>query len=189
MAARYDYLTITLARGRQALADFTQATRNVPGVIGIFQGQLGFASNEATVLLRDADGTGLRDAPGVVSLTSDALTPTVRPADDKPLKRGGIHVHRWFAVDGDRVGDFIALSNKAWENFEGSYDTEIFGLFVAPPADDGTGRLLLLTWYASHAVWEASRDQTRDPAGLFAQRHALTKWTIGKSSVTVDLGN
>jgi hypothetical protein len=194
MTARYDYLTITLARGRQAWADLSGAARGVPGVIGLFQGQLGFASNEAVVLLRDAPDdcvATLRTAPGVVALSSEALTPTVRPADGKQLKRGGIYVHRWFTVDGDRAGDFVSLSNRAWKNFEGSYDTEIFGLFTAALCDDdrrdGAARLLLLTWYASHGVWEASRDQTRDPAGLFVQRHALTRSTIGKSTISLDL--
>jgi len=195
MAQRYDYLTITLARGRQAWADFTAAARGVPGIIGLFQGQLGFGSNEAIVLLRDAPDDAiatLAAAPGVVGSRAEQLTPTVRPADGKALKRGGIYVHRWFTVDGDRTGDFVSLSNRAWENFEGSYDTEIFGLFTAALSDDdtrdGAGRLLLLTWYASHGVWEASRDQTRDPAGLFVQRHALTRSTIGRSSMTLDLG-
>ena len=47
------------------------------------------------------------------------------------------------------------------------------------------GYLLLLTYYASHGEWEASRDQTRDPNGLFAQRHELTRSTIGRSSLRV----
>ncbi|HWD29173.1 MAG TPA: hypothetical protein VG387_18505 [Rhizomicrobium sp.] len=187
MAQRYDYLILTLERGR--LPDFAKAARGVPGVIGLFQGQLGFASNEAVVLLRDAPDAiaALRAAPGVAGVSAEDLTPTVRPAGGKQLKRGGIYVHRWFVVDEGRTEDFVALSNKAWENFEGSYDTEIFGLFTAPPAQDGAGRLLLLTWYASHGVWEQSRDQTRDPAGLFVRRHALTRSTIGKSSVTLSL--
>jgi len=46
---------------------------------------------------------------------------------------------------------------------------------------------LLLTYYASHGVWEESRHQTRDPNGLFAQRHALTRSTIGRSSLLVPL--
>ena len=187
MTARYDYLTITLERGH--LPDFVKAARGTAGVIGLFQGQLGFASNEAVVLLRDAPSPdAVRNAPGVHAVDAEVLTPTVRPADGAQLKRGGIYVHRWFTVDGDRVDDFIALSNKAWENFEGSYDTEIFGLFTAAPKG-GAGRLLLLTWYASHGVWEASRDQTRDPAGFFARRHALTRSTTGRSSVALPLAD
>src|SRR3569832_586314 len=166
MPAHYDYLTFNLVPGRQAWADFAAHVRGVAPkiaesggeVIGLFQPQLGFGSNEAVVLLRRPDGD--------------------------VLKAGGIYVHRWITVDADSVGDFVALSNRAWMNFEGSYDTQIFGLFTAEatPADvrEGAGRLLLLTWYASHGVWENSREQTRDPEGLFVKRHALTRTTVGK---------
>jgi hypothetical protein len=206
MPAHYDYLTFTLERGRSSWTAFAAHIRDVAGpaiaasggaVLGLFQGQLGFASNEAVVLLRwpGAGRDRLRDldqAPGVVTLHPEVLTPTVRPADNAPLKPGGIHVHRWFTVDADTVADFVALSNRAWENFEGSYDTAIFGLFTAKrTAQDlreDASRLLLLTWYASHGAWEASRDQTRDPQGLFVKRHALTRSTIGRSSLIVTPG-
>ncbi|MEI9990363.1 MAG: hypothetical protein WDM86_10015 [Rhizomicrobium sp.] len=205
MPAHYDYLTFTLARGRQAWTDFAAHIRSIAApaiaaaggeVLGLFQGQLGFASNEAAILLRwpNALRDRLREldtAPGAVAIYPQKLTPTVRPADDKRLRSGGIYVHRWFTVDADSVADFVALSNRAWENFEGSYDTEIFGLFIAETTAedvrDGAGRLLLLTYYASHGVWENSRDQTRDPAGLFAKRHELTRSTIGRSSLAVPL--
>jgi hypothetical protein len=200
MPAHYDYLSFTLDRGRPAWSGFATHIREIatPAIqaaggemLGLFQGQLGFSSNEAVALLRwpTAARDRLREldrAPGVVTMHPEKLTPTVRPADDKQLKRGGIHVHRWFTVDADSVADFVALSNRAWENFEGSYETEIFGLFTAETtaADlrDGTGRLLLLTYYASHGVWENSREQTNDPAGLFVRRHTLTRSTIGRSS-------
>ena len=205
MPAHYDYLTFTLDRGRQAWIDFTAHVRSLAApairaaggeVIGLFQGQLGFASNEAVVLLRwpTAARERLREldrAPAVAALHPERLTPTVRPADGATLRAGGIHVHRWFSVDIDSVADFVALSNRAWENFENSYDTEIFGLFTAEPtAEDlrlGQGRLLLVTYYASHGVWEASREQTRDPAGLFVRRHALTRSTIGRSALAIAL--
>jgi hypothetical protein len=45
--------------------------------------------------------------------------------------------------------------------------------------------MLLLTWYRDHAIWEASREQAHDPASLFAQRHMLTRKTIGRSSLLV----
>ena len=205
MPAHYDYLTFTLERGCQAWTSFVDHVRDVASpaiaaaggeVPGLFQGQLGFASNEAVVLLRFKSATRdrLREldrAPGVVSMHPEVLTPTVRPKDDAVLTTGGIIVHRWFNVDADSVADFIALSNRAWTNFEGSYATEIFGLFTAErtaqDVRDGAGRLLLLTYYASHGVWEESRHQTRDPNGLFAQRHALTRSTIGRSSLLVPL--
>ena len=203
MPAHYDYLSFTLERGRPAWTAFTDHVRDIviPAIaqaggemLGLFQGQLGFSSNEAIVLLRwpTAHRDRLREidrAPGTVTVHPEMLTPTVRPPDAAQLKKGGIYVHRWFTVDADIVADFVALSNRAWANFEGSYQTEIFGLFTAERtvADlrDGTGRLLLLTHYASHGVWEESRDQTRDPNGLFVQRHALTRSTIGRSSLLI----
>lgn len=203
MAAHYDYLCFTLERGRPALTAFTAHIRDSAApaiaaaggsVLGLFVGQLGFASNEVVLLLRwpTAGRDRLREidrAPGVFTMHPEILTPTVRPHDEAVLHQGGIYVHRWFSVDADSVNDFIGLSNRAWKNFEGSYETEIFGLFTAErtaqDVREGCGRLLLLTYYASHRVWEDSREQTRDPSGLFVQRHALTRSTIGRSSLLV----
>jgi hypothetical protein len=201
MAAAYDYLTLTLGRGRAAWEAFATHV-NGPGageiaraggeLVGLFAPQLGFASNEAAVLVRWSTGesgstASLIGAEGVVSSQVDALMPTLRPREGQALRDGGIYVHRWFVVDGERVADFVDLSGRAWGGFEGAYDTEIFGLFTATPtADDvarGQGRLLLLTWYASHGVWEASREQAADPQSLFAQRHLLTRSTVGRSSL------
>jgi len=201
MAANYVYLTFTLARGRDAFEGFVRHLNQVAApaiektgglLIGIFQGQLGFASTEAVVVLRATDDGRVEDlatVPSVVTMQRELLTPTMRPKDGATFKRGGIYVHRWFVVDAERVADFIALSNQAWADFERSYDTEIFGLFTAQPspsdARDGAGRLLLLTWYASHGVWETSRELTRDCASLFAKRHLLTRSTTGRSSLLI----
>ena len=206
MVAHYDYLTFTLECRQTIWRDFVSHIQDVatPAIIaangellGLFQGQLGFASNAAVMVLRWTSGVHNRlheldDAPGVTIMHEQKLSPTVRPTDDGTLKSGGIYVHRWFTVDADRAADFVALSNQAWENFEGSYQTEIFGLFTAErTAQDlreGASRLLLLTYYASHGVWQGSREQTRDPNGLFVQRHALTRWTVGRSSHLISRG-
>jgi hypothetical protein len=160
----------------------------------LFAPQLGFASNEAAVLVRWPTGergstaaiTGIR---GVVASVCDPLAPTLRPLEGQGLRDGGIYVHRWFAVDGERLPEFVDISGQAWGSFEGAYDAEIFGLFAAAPTEEdvtsGQRRLLLLTWYASHGVWEASREQAADPQSLFAKRHALTRWTVGRSSLRV----
>jgi hypothetical protein len=200
MSASYDYLAYELDRGREAWAEFSAHVRGAGALageevelVGLFAPQLGFASNEAIVLIRSREPRelppALASAPSAVRLTRDRLTPTVRPEDHQLLKQGGIYVHRWFTIDGDRIADFVDLSNRAWGGFEGTYRTEIFGLFIAEPNKtdlaDGAARMLLLTWYADHAVWEASREQARDAASLFAQRHKLTRTTIGKSSLLV----
>jgi hypothetical protein len=206
MSAVYDYLTVTLGRGRAAWQAFA-AQLNGAGAAGIAQGggeivglfapQLGFASNEAVVLVRWPTGergsTGaLTETEGVVASTVDALTPTLRPREGQALRDGGIYVHRWFVVDAESIADFVDLSGRAWGGFENAYDTEIFGLFAAAAtAEDlasGQQRLLLLTWYASHEVWEASREQAADPESLFAKRHGLTRSTVGRSSLRVASG-
>lgn len=203
MAAVYDYLSLTLPRGRGPWQDLAAHVHG-PGaaavtaaggeLIGLFSPQLGFASNAAVALVRWPDGVrrslgALTDTPAVVDVSGDVLTPTVRPREGAALRPGGIWVHRWFTVDAGREADFVDLSNRAWARFEGAYDTEIFGLFTAAPTEDdlaaGQGRLLLLTWYASHGVWEASREQTIDPEGLFVKRHELTRSTVGRSSLLV----
>ena len=203
MAAHYDYLVFEIARGRQARASFVQAMGGAreklaqcgAELVGHFAPQLGFSSSEAAALIRWPRERGVLPAEivkisGVACSQHDMLSPTMRPADNAQLKSGpGIYVHRWFTIDGDRVGDFVDLSNQAWKGFEGSYDTEIFGLFAAEPNENdtraGIARLLLLTWYRNHGVWEASREQAHDPASLFAQRHLLTRHTIGRSSTLV----
>ena len=203
MAATYDYLSYTLGRGRAAWTEFVNHFRNGVGpklsgggaeLLGLFSPQLGFASNEAVVLVRrDA---AVRELPSALlaadkatAVKHDRLSPTVRPKDEDHLRNGGIYVHRWFTIDGDRSPDFVDLSNRAWIGFEGSYDTEIFGLFRADPSredqTEGAARFLLLTWYKNHAVWEASREQPQDPKSLFAQRHQLTRTTVGRSSVRI----
>jgi hypothetical protein len=195
----YDYLTLTLKRGRPAwrafAGDVAAAARAIEGdggdLVGVFSPQLGFASNEAVALLRWPATPGAVDSivgsAEVVGYRREGLTPTARPVEGAALRSGGIHVHRWFTIDGDGVDAFVEISARAWVGFEAAYDAEIFGLFAAAPTDDdgaaGQARLLLLTWYASHGVWETSREQTVDPDGLFVKRHAMTRSTVGRSSL------
>jgi hypothetical protein len=198
----YEYLTLELAHGRSSWAalaahmrDNARAKIAADGgeLLGLFSPQLGFASNEATLLVRwskPGDSAAAFAIPEVTGHHREVLTPTVRPRDaDKPRTGTGIYVHRWFTIDGDKTAEFIDLSNRAWGGFEGSYDTEIFGLFTAAPGEvdrkTGAARLLLLTWYRDHGVWEASREQAADAKSLFAQRHLLTRSTVGRSSVLV----
>jgi hypothetical protein len=198
----YEYVTFDLSRGRASWTSFAAHVRdkeraaiNAAGgvLVGLFSPQLGFASNEAILLIRwPSRGHGIdhaRKPAEVLRSHRELLTPTVRPRDADQLQAGGIYVHRWFTIDGDKTAEFIDLSNRAWGGFEGSYDTHIFGLFTAAPSDEdhrsGAARLLLLTWYRDHGVWEASREQAADAKSLFAQRHLLTRTTIGRSSLLV----
>jgi hypothetical protein len=183
----WDYHRLTLARvptPHQALA----ARLKVAGVdvAAQFAPQLGWANNEAAVLTR---GRLLPlEAPGlIVGVQVEALTPTLRPEDEARPWPGGVYVHRWFEVDADAADEFIALSSQGWERFEAQFATRIFGLFRAAPshgdAEAGMQRLLLITRYADHRVWEASRDPTSEAMQIFVRRAQLTRRTWAASTL------
>ncbi|HTX50390.1 MAG TPA: hypothetical protein VME40_13475 [Caulobacteraceae bacterium] len=186
MAAAYEYLFLTLARGptpHQALAERLRSASGVE-VVGQFAPQLGWAGNEAAVLLRWAEGATGDPSPLLSPLLAasarrERLTPTIRPGDaDKPAP-GGIYVHRWFEVDAGATDEFIALSGQGWERFEALFDARIFGLFRSDVSDADRAaaveRLLLITRYGDHGVWEASRDPSTEAMRIFARRQQLTR--------------
>ena len=201
MHGAYDYLTLELAPGRAAWEGLRAhlPSQVIPAVhtaggqaLGLFSPQLGFAANEAVLLLRWPDEA--RANPAVIDIENiqvrsrDRLTATLRPADDDTPKPGGIYVHRWFTVAPANVETFVALSGQAWSSFEAGFDTNIFGLFRAnDPAPNGDVRMLLLTRYADHGVWEASRQPSPQAREAFGSRHELTTSTIARSSLLVTL--
>src|SRR5580704_4556322 len=127
MAAAYDYLFLTLGRlptPHQALAEQLASMTGGGEAVGQFAAQLGWAGNEAAVLVRWPDGvrgdlTALLDPPLVSAARTDRLAP------------GGIYVHRWFEVDAGAVDEFVALSGQGWQDFEAKFDARIFSLFRA----------------------------------------------------------
>ena len=132
-------------------------------------------------------------APGlVVDAKLEQLTPTLRPAGDATPKPGGVYVHRWFEVEAGAADEFIELSGQGWARFEAQFDTRIFGLFRAAPSPSDLearlARLLLLTRYADHGVWEASRDPTSEAMQIFARRARLTRRSWAASTLLVAAG-
>ena len=189
----YDYFSLTLKRvptPHQALAAHL---RGLPdGIVGQFSPQLGWANNEAAVLVRRPDSapaTGLAAPDLIANAKLERLTPTLRPSDDAAPKPGGIYVHRWFEVEAGAADEFVELSGQGWQRFEAQFDTNIFGLFRAEAAaPNGDVRMLLLTRYADHGVWEASRQPSTTAREAFGSRHELTTSTIARSSLLVPLG-
>ena len=194
MPAIYDYLILLLApqpTPHVALAEALQSAgpglaKGGGSIVGQFAPQLGWSSNEAAVLVRWTDEpadlaavesarTAIEKTKIVVGAEVRRLRSTVRPADGDALRPGGIYVHRWFVVEPGSVDEFVALSSEGWKHFEAQFDAAIFGLFCeeVPPGD--VARLLLLTYYADHGVWEASRDPTSEAMQVFARRQRLTR--------------
>jgi hypothetical protein len=186
----FEYAFLTLARvptPHQALAAHL---RGVDGVVGQFAPQLGWANNRAAVLLRADVEPGALAVPDLVTeVRREQLTPTLRPTDERPPRAGGIYVHRWFEVDAGAAEEFVELSGQGWERFEVQFDTEIYGLFRAAPSpsdsEAGIQRLLLLTRYADHGVWEASRDPSSEAMQIFARRQQLTRRSWAASTLLV----
>jgi hypothetical protein len=186
----YDYALLTLARvptPHQALAAHLQG---FDGLIGQFAPQLGWANNEAAVLLRADVEPGALTVPDLIAnVRRERLTPTLRPVDEGLPRAGGIYVHRWFEVEAGAADEFIALSGRGWERFEAQFDTQIFGLFRAAPSPSDIKsdiqRLLLLTRYGDHGVWEASRDPSSEAMQIFARRQQLTRRTWAASTLLV----
>jgi hypothetical protein len=87
------------------------------------------------------------------------------------------------------VPEFLKLSVQGWRDFESRFDTHIFGLFRAETSDiderDGVARLLLITRYGDHGVWEASRDPSTEAMAAFARRQRLTRDTWAASTLLV----
>jgi hypothetical protein len=190
MAATYHYLFLALARVATPHQALAERVRGFSGgdVVGQFAPQLGWANNEAAVLLRgDAvDPAALIAPPLVTASRLEVLTPTIRPADAGRPAPLGIFVHRWFEVDAAATDEFVALSGEAWPHFEAEFDTRIFGLFRAAESDEdrakGVVRHLLITGYRDHSVWEASREPTTQAGSAFQRRQQVTRRTWAAST-------
>jgi hypothetical protein len=193
MSAVYHYLFATLAaspRPHEAFARdvfaFAQGRGGEP--LAAFAPQLGWAADEAAALVRwpaePVPDAGAIVGNGVGPLRADLMTPTLRPADDARVREGGIYVHRWFEVAQEHVEEFLALSAEGWSRFETLFDAQIFGLLRAktPAEASGDARLLLLTRYKDHGVWEASRDPSTEAMQICLRRRQLPRRTWAASS-------
>jgi hypothetical protein len=203
----YDYLFLDLDAppGTPPTRAFAEHVRTA-GVgkaggtpLGLFSSQIGWRAREAALLVgwgpdatgRDAVMSALAKAPGVAKAERHRLAATARPSPTDRPKPGGIYVHRWFVIATPSLGEFVDLSTTGWRDFEARFDTNIFGLFTAEPTpvDEAAGqtRLLLLTRYKDHGVWETSRDPTTEAMAAFQRRQRITRDTWNASSLLVPL--
>jgi hypothetical protein len=194
MDAIYDYLFLEVgggAAGREAFIAGLADRPPMDEVIGVFGAQLGWQAAEIAVLVERAPdspsvtATAIARAPRALACARRILRPTLRPALGDRLSPGGVWVHRIFQIMARDLAEFVALSGEGWEDFEARFDAKVFGLFeVTYPAPRPQElELVLLTRYASHAEWEASRDPSTAAMQTFARRAALTLRTRAVSSV------
>jgi len=153
-------------------------------LFGVWRGQIGLEANEGIALTAWPDedalavGSAALDGAFEEALESRAerLVATLRPADPSPPPRTGIYAFRFFSILDRDWPEFADLSLRAWPGFESSFDAQICGLFRSLDVRPPDARVLLLTRYASLAVWEASRADTG--RAEFQRRHKLTRSTI-----------
>jgi hypothetical protein len=205
----YDYLFLDLEDGKgmsppRAYAEAVKARlpqiQAAGGeVLGLFTPQIGWVARQSALLVRwspeakgrDGEVAALMRGKTVRFAQRGRVAPTSRPmAADKP-RPGGINVHRWFVVETANVAEFLALSTEGWRDFETRFDAHIFGLFTAERSSldrqKGVTRLLLLTRYKDHGVWEASRDPSTAAMQAFQRRSAITKDTWNASTLLVPI--
>lgn len=193
----YDYLFVDLedapgstparAYAEQVKAKLPEITSAGGEVLGYFTPQLGWVGRQAALLVRWAPGAKGRDGhvnslmrgKAVRVAQRGKLTATLRPAAADRPQPGGIYVHRWFVVSPKDLAEFLALSQQGWGDFEARFETKIFGLFTVERTTSdislGGQRLLLITRYKDHGVWEASRDPSTAAMAAFRRRAELTK--------------
>ena len=202
MHDQYSYLQLQAPRERlprlsQSLTEARQSLAAIgASVIGTWlgAGSIGWFDNEAVVLAAWPGEPGLL-AERAASLFPRAhaevtpLTGTARPAEPAPLRTGGVHAHRWLEVEPGHEDEVVELSAEAWPAFESSFEARIEGLFRAA---DGSGRLLLVTWYASVADWERSRAVAGADRGAlgdarrnFRRRRELTRRQVVRLAAPV----
>ncbi len=181
MYERYEYRTIRIERAawpkvaaavHGSIADLVRESGG--SVFGLWRGEIGWWNDEGAVLSAWPEGTEpshhvLNEIPGVTDSTIERVAATVRPVEPTPPTQDGVYAHRWFEFDPGDWDEFVELSQGAWPDFEGAHDgTRVIGLFRSL---DDPGRALLLTRYASLAMWEQSRPYNPNPSeGLDSAR-------------------
>lgn len=166
----------------------SEAGQSGYSLYGLFLGLLGLASNELFLAVFRGDdktypngATPLTDLLGSNNLKLQEhyqLTPTVRPIEHTMRTKEGIYVFRWFDVMNRDVDEIAKISNEAWTSFEEGFDSEIQGFFAEKDRSREQGRMLLLTWYKNFAVWEDSRQPSKEAKERFLRRHELTIETV-----------
>ncbi len=161
-------------------------------IFGFWRGQIGLAADQGVIVsawpgAREAAEHGSVVVEGMTQLvesSAERLVATVRPTEPEPPTERGIYAHRWFELQESSWPEFLELSEGAWPGFESSFDTRVIGFWRSLDVEAPRARVLLMTRYASLAVWEESRTAPLAErgeegfAGRFLRRHQLTDDTV-----------
>ncbi len=145
---------------------------------GVFTGLFGLASNEL-ILVSYEDIESRAPTISAHAVEHELWQATAKPLEFTPCRESGLYVFRRFHVAAQDVEEVVQLSSQAWQTFAGAQDYAALplGLFRPSEDDQGTVKMMLLTWYDSFASWQISRRPAPEAAQNFARRHALTQTT------------
>jgi hypothetical protein len=115
----------TLAGRRSRLASANGS------IYGIWRSQIGRPRDEITavtvwpdpVTASQAQHVLMDGVPDVLTISSDAMAPTLRPTDMQPPVRQGNYAFRWFVTPEKDWREFLDLCAQAWPGFETAYDS------------------------------------------------------------------
>jgi hypothetical protein len=183
-------------RGGEGAAAAIQAAGGE--VLGLFTPQIGWVARQAALLVRWGPTPRAATARSTPDARQDGRVRPARPdrADLPPDGRRQAAARRHpraplVPVEADNVPEFLTLSTEGWRDFETRFEANIFGLFTAERSSDdrneGVTRLLLITRYKDHGVWEASRDPSTAAMKTFQRRAAITRDTWNASTLLVPI--
>ncbi len=177
--------------------------RSGGALYGLWRSQIGRPRDEVTAMTAwaapvhaaEAEAALIGTTADVQAVTSQAMTPTLRPADTRPPTRQGNYAFRWFVTPEEDWPEFLDLCARAWPGFEAAYDSQVIGLWrcsgdrTRSESDDATGplapgsiRSLLLTRRPNLAMWERSKlPQGSAEAAVrdaLSRRYDLCTWTV-----------
>ena len=177
--------------------------RSGGALYGLWRSQIGRPRDEITAMTvwsvpvsaAEAEAALIGTTADVQAVTSQAMTPTLRPTDTQPPVHQGNYAFRWFVTPEQDWPEFLELCAQAWPGFEAAYDSQVIGLWrcsgdsTGRQGDEATGivnagsiRSLLLTRRPNLAMWERSKlPQGSAEAAVrdaLSRRYDLCTWTV-----------
>jgi len=175
-------------------------------VYGIWRSQIGRPRDELTAITvwpEPPDLTRVEDAIRTAcepaGISSEVMSPTLRPERADPPVRQGKYAFRWFSTPEADFPEFLDLCAGAWPGFESAYDSQVIGLWrmsgtrTGGAVEEASGvgvstgvRSLLLTRRPNLAMWERSKipenDAEAEVRAKLSRRYDLCDWTVVSTS-------
>ena len=178
----------------------------VGSIYGIWRSQIGRPRDELSVITYWPDGAsaqsaeaalsdGMAGTGGVSSISTEIMSPTLRPIQpNRPIRQGNF-AFRWMSTPAENWEELLTLCADAWPGFEAAYDSQVIGLWrmseerTGGLVEETTGagittgiRSLLFTRRPDLAMWERSKlPQGAAEAKVretLSRRYDLCDWTV-----------